>query len=134
MHRNQVWVLVALALTLVLSACEGVLYIDLKASGYAVTRYESWAPILLNDVRNPSDRYLSQIVITARCREYPYKNLDQYYESAPFALGPFEILDQVNLRQVRGFPYFTSGGISCTFDAQNRSWPTELEVTITVPK
>ncbi|HRP47362.1 MAG TPA: hypothetical protein PLT07_07400 [Trueperaceae bacterium] len=131
-RQNRAWILIAVAATLLLTSCEGIAYVDLKASGYSITRYESWAPVTLKNVRNPSDHILSQVVITARCKEAPYKYLEQFYESAPFAIGPFETVAAVSLPQVDGYPYFTSGPVGCSFDASNRLWPAELEVTITL--
>lgn len=130
--RIRSWIFAAVAATLLLTSCEGIAYVGLKASSYSVVRYESWAPITLKGVRNPSAHVLSQVVITARCKETPYKYLEQFYESAPFALGPFETVASVSLPQVDGWPYFTDGPVGCSFDAANRLWPTELEVTITL--
>lgn len=121
-------------LAILLVACEGITHVNLSASSYSIARYESWAPLRLLEVKNPSDRLLTQVVITAECREQPFKNLRSKFESAPLTLEPMSTLPEASLRLVDGYPTFTSGPVSCKFDAYNRAWPSEVEVAIHVQR
>ncbi len=117
---------VALALTsLLLAACEGSTHVTLKASGYSVSRYDSYAPLVLHDLHNPSSHDLTRVVIEARCREKPYQTLYTDFGPALVNIGAGATIDRVTLSYADGWPYFTGGPVSCRFETLNRNFPQE---------
>lgn len=132
MHaRRLILIGTTLLLALLLSSCaNGPLYTELTAASYSITRYSNYAPLLLKGVSNPGSRDLTQVVLTAYCKEDTYSSLDHKFESLPFAIRAGETLDQVTLDHVGGYPYFTGFRVGCSFDGYNQRFPLEPEVTV----
>lgn len=132
MQRLGVILVSALALSALLTSCNGTLFVELEVASWSVERYVNYGTITLVGVTNTTSRALSRVVITARCYEDQFESLTTDFASQPFAIAGDETLSQVSLEHTGGWPNFGSFNVFCSFDAMNRAWPGEPEANIHV--
>ena len=113
------------ALAALLAGCAAALGVTLTASGFTAVHYAAQAPLALNGLHNPSSSRLSALSIDATCWEAGYPSLATRFHAGPVSIDAGATLSAVTLPYASGYPSFTGGAVSCSFQVANNGPPGE---------